>query len=225
VLAVGDAAFAQKCTDVFREKQNAGKTLVLVTHDMAAVQAFCDRAMLIHDGEQRYLGDPEEAALRYYRLNFAGAREPGGPDADVEVLDAWLEDRAGTRISDAQHGQGFVLKVTLGIRRTLPEPVISFELLDVDGVSVLGVGTKLDDDEGRPQPLTAGQRITLSTDLDARLTPGRYSIVCSVARRRAAGDAALRDLRVVDFLVRGTRLTPGMISVAADVRAYVEGTR
>jgi ABC-type polysaccharide/polyol phosphate transport system ATPase subunit len=71
VLAVGDAAFAQKCTDVFREKQNAGKTLVLVTHDMAAVQAFCDRAMLIHDGEQRYLGDPEEAALRYYRLNFS----------------------------------------------------------------------------------------------------------------------------------------------------------
>jgi ABC-2 type transport system ATP-binding protein len=59
VLAVGDAAFAQKCTDVFREKRAAGKTLVLVTHDMATVQAFCDRAMLIHDGEQRYLGDTE----------------------------------------------------------------------------------------------------------------------------------------------------------------------
>ena len=74
VLAVGDAAFAQKCTDVFREKRDAGKTLVLVTHDMATVQAFCDRAMLIHDGEQRYLGDPEEATLRYYRLNFVGDR-------------------------------------------------------------------------------------------------------------------------------------------------------
>src|SRR5437868_11006877 len=60
VLAVGDAAFAQKCTDVFRQKKSAGKTLVLVTHDMSAVQAFCDRAMLIHDGRQRYLGDPEE---------------------------------------------------------------------------------------------------------------------------------------------------------------------
>jgi ABC-type polysaccharide/polyol phosphate transport system ATPase subunit len=223
VLAVGDAAFAQKCTDVFREKQNAGKTLVLVTHDMAAVQAFCDRAMLIHDGEQRYLGDPEEAALRYYRLNFAGAREPGGPDADVEVLDARLEDRSGARITDAQQGARFVLKVVLGISRTLPEPVISFELLDVDGVSVLGVGTKLEDDNGRPRPLTAGQRITLSTEIDARLTPGRYSVVCSVARRRAAGDAALRDLRVLDFLVRGAELTPGMISVSADVHAYVEG--
>ena len=74
VLAVGDAAFAQKCMDVFHEKKDAGKTLILVTHDMATVQAFCDRAMLIHDGEQRFLGDPEEAALGYYRLNFAGYR-------------------------------------------------------------------------------------------------------------------------------------------------------
>src|SRR5918911_3819921 len=60
VLAVGDASFAQKCMDVFHERRDAGKTLILVTHDMATVQAFCDRAMLIHDGEQRFLGDPEE---------------------------------------------------------------------------------------------------------------------------------------------------------------------
>ena len=72
VLAVGDAAFAQKCVDVFRERRKSGKTLVLVTHDMAAVQSFCDRAMLIHDGEMTYLGDPEETALRYYRMNFGG---------------------------------------------------------------------------------------------------------------------------------------------------------
>src|SRR3954452_18441398 len=72
VLAVGDAAFAQKCMDVFREKRRAGRTIVLVTHDMATVQSFCDRAMVIHDGALEYLGDPEEAALRYYRLNFGG---------------------------------------------------------------------------------------------------------------------------------------------------------
>ena len=38
VLAVGDAAFAQKCMDVFHERRRAGKTIVLVTHDMATVQ-------------------------------------------------------------------------------------------------------------------------------------------------------------------------------------------
>ena len=53
VLAVGDAAFAQKCMDVFHERRNAGKTIVLVTHDMSTVQSMCDRAMLLHDGQMR----------------------------------------------------------------------------------------------------------------------------------------------------------------------------
>src|SRR5207248_2346562 len=53
VLAVGDAAFAQKCMDVFRARRLAGKTVVLVTHDMATVQSLRDRALLIHDGQTR----------------------------------------------------------------------------------------------------------------------------------------------------------------------------
>ena len=50
VLAVGDAAFAQKCMDVFHEQRRAGKTIVLVTHDMATVQSLCHRAMLLARG-------------------------------------------------------------------------------------------------------------------------------------------------------------------------------
>ncbi len=75
VLAVGDAAFAQKCMDVFHEKRRAGKTIVLVTHDMTTVQTLCHRAMLLHDGELRYIGEPEDAALAYYRVNFAADEE------------------------------------------------------------------------------------------------------------------------------------------------------
>ncbi len=43
VLAVGDAAFQQKCFDVFNEMRDAGKTIVFVTHDMGAVNRFCHR--------------------------------------------------------------------------------------------------------------------------------------------------------------------------------------
>ncbi len=78
VLAVGDAAFASKCMDVFHERRRAGKTLVLVTHDMESVQALCDRAMLIHDGEMSHIGDPEEAARQYLRRNLVDTIEVGG---------------------------------------------------------------------------------------------------------------------------------------------------
>ena len=78
VLAVGDAAFAQKCMEVFHEKRRAGKTIVLVTHDMTTVQTLCHRAMLLHDGELRFVGAPEDAALAYYRVNFADDADSSG---------------------------------------------------------------------------------------------------------------------------------------------------
>ena len=77
VLAVGDAAFAQKCMDVFREKRRAGKTIVLVTHDMTTVQTLCHRAMLLHDGELRFIGEPEDAALALLPGELR-RRGPGG---------------------------------------------------------------------------------------------------------------------------------------------------
>ena len=51
VLAVGDAAFQQKCFEEFQRLKDAGKTIVFVTHDMGAVERFCDRAMLLERGK------------------------------------------------------------------------------------------------------------------------------------------------------------------------------
>ncbi len=53
VLAVGDAAFQRKCFDQFDALKAAGKTIVFVTHDMSAVERFCDRAMLLERGRMR----------------------------------------------------------------------------------------------------------------------------------------------------------------------------
>jgi ABC-2 type transport system ATP-binding protein len=227
VLAVGDAAFAQKCTDVFREKRAAGKTLVLVTHDMATVQAFCDRAMLIHDGEQRYLGEPEEAALRYYRLNFAGHSEPAAgahEDVGIRLLDVWLQDLGGRRLTDVQQGQTFTLRLVAQATRHLPAPSIAFELLNVDNVPVLGFGKALEDADGVAQPIAAGEQLRVAVEINTQLVPGRYALLCSLSRSRTRSDDALRDVRVVDFLVKGTDPMPGMVYVRARVHTQLERT-
>ena len=69
VLAVGDAAFQNKCIDFFREKRAAGSTTVLVTHSMGLVEQLCDRGMLLHDGEIEQIGDPVEVGKAYMRRN------------------------------------------------------------------------------------------------------------------------------------------------------------
>lgn len=71
VLAVGDAAFQKKCFDVFRDLKKEGRTIILVTHDMGNVERFCDRALVINDGEQLAIAKPSETATLYARLNIS----------------------------------------------------------------------------------------------------------------------------------------------------------
>ena len=106
VLAVGDAAFAQKCMDVFHQRRQAGKTVVLVTHDMTTVQELCDRAMVVHDGDLVFLGDTQQAAMQYYRLNFAPVRSQEGKDAvatiNARLIEATLRDPSGQPTASAR---------------------------------------------------------------------------------------------------------------------------
>ena len=67
VLAVGDAAFQQKCNDYFASL-HGNQTVILVTHSMEAVKKFCDRAILINDGKVELDGEPEEVAEAYKKL-------------------------------------------------------------------------------------------------------------------------------------------------------------
>jgi ABC-2 type transport system ATP-binding protein len=226
VLAVGDAAFAQKCTDVFRARRDAGKTVVLVTHDMASVQDFCDRAMVIHDGELRYIGDPEEAALRYYRLNFGGATEghvaAGTPDVNVRVIDAWLQDPTGQRVDNIEQDQPIGLNVIFEAIHDLTEPVFGFHFLSAAGLQVFGFNLNLERPEGEPGVLRAGQRAHISGTVENRLLPGRYYVRTLVSRNRSEGDLALHLLGLLDFVVYGTRPGPGSVSVHTDLAVTVE---
>jgi ABC-type polysaccharide/polyol phosphate transport system ATPase subunit len=225
VLAVGDAAFAQKCLDVFREKRRTGRTVVLVTHDMATVQGFCDRAMLLHDGELRYVGEPEETAMRYYRLNFAGADGAGGgaiADVHVRVVDAWLENERGERVDNVEQERPIGLGVVFEARKELVSPVFGFHFLSkADGATVFGFNRTLGlrEDEDR---IAAGRRIRVAGTVENRLLPGGYYVNCWISRNHNRNDLALHVVRLLDFVVYGTRPGPGAVSIEADVEVDLE---
>jgi ABC-2 type transport system ATP-binding protein len=232
VLAVGDAAFAQKCMDVFREKRSAGKTLILVTHDMATVQAFCDRAMLIHDGVQRFLGDPEEAALQYYRLNFGGSQtgpaegsHPAAvPDINVTLLDVWLEDADGVRVDNVEQGKIFRFNLLVEARQPMSEPIFNFHCLNMDGDWVFAFSKEVGEGNGMPGHVAPGERIRIVAEIENPLLPGRYAIECWISRSRAEGSMAIHILRLLDFFVYGTKPAPGNVTANAEVEAVLEPT-
>ncbi len=73
VLAVGDASFQQKCLDRMREVLAGGTTLVLVSHDLAAVEAVCAKAMWLHDGDVAASGRVRDVLASYRRSIQEGA--------------------------------------------------------------------------------------------------------------------------------------------------------
>lgn len=79
VLAVGDAAFQQKCFNYFEELKAQHKTVVFVSHDMGAVRRFCNKAVYIENGNLTYEGIATEIADIYVENNLSSA-----PDENEE---------------------------------------------------------------------------------------------------------------------------------------------
>ena len=67
VLAIGDAAFQQKCNNYFNEIKGK-QTVILVTHSMENVRKYCSRAILLEDGKIKLDGDPKKVADAYEKL-------------------------------------------------------------------------------------------------------------------------------------------------------------
>ncbi len=221
VLAVGDASFAQKCTDTFYEMRNAGKTIVLVTHDMGAVQTYCDRAMLIHDGESQFLGDPEEVGRRYLQLNFSRESgiidaDPGqaSPDVHAKVVDVWLEDRDGRRQKNVDGRDQIRVRSIIEARERLENFVVAYHLYDARGIHIYGFNYSAKDfEDGPPDVLEVGEKVRIAVDLPNQLAKGHYFLRCWVARDRGPGDLTLQVFDLLDFVVYNVDPIAGMITV------------
>jgi ABC-type polysaccharide/polyol phosphate transport system ATPase subunit len=136
VLAVGDAAFQQKCFDVFFRLKDEGKTILFVTHDMSSVQRFCDRAVLLEKGVVRLVGDPERVAKHYVEVNFGRDRLAGGDSAPAEgeerfgsggasILEAWFEDDRGRRTTTLPQGASCSVSMRIRFNETVKDPAVA----------------------------------------------------------------------------------------------------
>ena len=213
VLAVGDAAFAQKCMDVFREKRRAGKTIVLVTHDMTTVQTLCHRAMLLHDGELRFIGAPEDAALAYYRMNFAS--EDPEAAAGAKRVDVNARIVTATAPESVAEGEPIALDVVLEAARPLTRPHFIFHVRNDEGTTVFELTRPLD------AALAAGRQVTLAGSVQNPLLPGHYTLDLYIREPGEEGATTVQGLRLLHFTVTGSSDALGIISVEADIEPVV----
>jgi ABC-type polysaccharide/polyol phosphate transport system ATPase subunit len=221
ILAVGDAAFQQKCFDVFNRLRDEGKTMVFVTHDMGSLRRFCDRAMLLERGSIVYLGSPEEVGDRYLELNFgrdpaAGSSGTGrSGDGDARVMEVWVEDEHGERRPAVAQGQRITLRVLVRFHVDVEHPQASVYIHNEDHKAVIVASTVLEHEQSGC--FRAGEQVLFSFSFDNVLAPGRYSPVINLAHRGSGLDVIDRYEQAFSFVVTGPRALGGIVDVPITV--------
>jgi ABC-type polysaccharide/polyol phosphate transport system ATPase subunit len=220
VLAVGDAAFQQKCFDEFERLKKGGRTIVFVTHDMSAVERFCDRAMLLEHGKALEIGEPARIARRYREVNF-GRFVHDAPVGDiastvqtsspVEIIGGWFEDVDGDRIVSAAHGEACVACMEVLFNESVDEPIFGMTLRNDSGATVFATSTALMQQE--TGHFAAGNGVVVRMQFENWLTASRYSLAPSVARGSTGTDTLALVEEAATLLVHGWHFTGGVTNL------------
>jgi lipopolysaccharide transport system ATP-binding protein len=186
-LSVGDAYFQHKSFARIRAFRDQGTTLLIVSHDRAAIQSLCNRAILLESGVVIKDGDPEEV-MDFYNALIAEREEPtvevtrlddgraqtrsGTGEATVAAIA--LYDRSGRRVEHVAVGEEVTLRIEVAVHAPIERLVLGYGIKDRLGQVMFGINTALTRQE--LSHLAAGERLRYDIDYPVNLGPGSYSI-------------------------------------------------
>ena len=140
VLAVGDAEFREKCLGPCRSCGVAGRTVVFVSHDLAAMAQLCTRTIWLEEGKVVRDGPTTEVLAAYLEANISQtlavnlAPRGGGP---VDVLSLELVDERGSRLQTARRDRPFGVRMRFRLKSALSQLDLAFWLVNRRGVRTI----------------------------------------------------------------------------------------
>jgi ABC-2 type transport system ATP-binding protein len=232
VLAVGDAAFQQRCQEAFEQiKRTRRKTVLLVTHGMANIERHCDRAMLLEEGRIERIGDPVEVGESYMELTpSASLGVQPTPIADWDQIQGPVDlrirliDSRGKSVRALPPGRPLRLHITVGATADLDSPRLLLRIADPAGASIFEPAPV--DLSEHVDPLRRGERIAVGARVENRLQPGRYVVGCVLAAESTGPEAALSEPAYVEFEVgQDGRGDSGLVSLDYEIRVRRQARR
>lgn len=128
VLAVGDLEFQQKCFDVFNRYKKEGVTILFVSHDMGAVRRFCDKVILMKQGEMVTQGDPGRIIDTYvYKKGEESAARQGAKtrwgNHKAEITDVQFLDKDFKSNQNFMSGDPMTIRIFYEAREPISSPI------------------------------------------------------------------------------------------------------
>lgn len=216
VLAVGDAEFQKRCLGKMNEVSRSGRTVLFVSHNMAAVEGLCTNAILLRSGVLEVRGVPRVVLDRYHRAMFTNSDGVFEPALSVQSPRAYLPKivRVILRSDDNTPTVAFYPRSALTVDVTFRtygaefSPVLGIVIKTCTGVPILGVDNRFIPGYEFPNVRSGTIRAVLDS---LPLLPGQYIIDIYLGDRIRSIDV-LRDavyFQVLDFDIYGSGKLPG----------------
>jgi len=217
-LSVGDAYFQHKSFQRIREYRQQGTTLLIVSHDRAAMQSICDRAILLDRGRLAKQGTPEEV-MDYYNALIAeregstvqqtvteeGRVQTSSGTGEATVTEIAIENEAGEPQEVLNVGVPVTLRVKVRVNKPVPRLVLGYMIKDRLGQQIYGTNTHHMD-----QPLNdlrAGEELEYRFRFPLNLGAGSYSITTALtsSETHLADNYEWRDLAALFIVMNMNR--------------------
>lgn len=236
VLAVGDGAFVERCTERMNHFKRLGKTIILVTHNLPMVSHWCHEAVWLDGGCLKMKGESGEVVQAYRGLlsdqqqqrraqlsqspvigNGEEARMLRYGDGSCRILDFGILDPSGKKTTELQSGQHCTLFMRVRFDKSFSDMSCGFAIKD--GMSSVLYGVTNISQNMPPAQVEAGEVMTITANVTMWLAASDYSLSLGVARW---GTQAKCDFieDAVQFKVFG----PGGIFAASVVNLETEFT-
>lgn len=219
-LSVGDTYFQHKSFDRIREFRNQGTTLLIVSHDKAAIQSICNRAVLLNAGRIAMQGEPE-AVMDYYnamlseqesqsvrqQITADGKLQTISGTGDAGVIDVVLLDEKDERIEIFDVGALVALQIDVCAKALIPRLVVGYVIKDRLGQPIYGTNThhlKLS-----VQDVLPAEVVRYKFDFKGNLGPGTYSIAVALtdSESHIGTNFEWRDLALIFNVINNSRET------------------
>jgi ABC-type polysaccharide/polyol phosphate transport system ATPase subunit len=131
VLAVGDVPFQWKCLEHIQESRKAGRTMIFISHDLAAIERLCDRVLLLSRGRIVCEGKPNEVTLEYQRSTLLASEPPEharGVSRKIECTRFSYRNANSAAGERVRPGEAMVVRVDYNAHETVPDVVFNVYL-------------------------------------------------------------------------------------------------
>jgi ABC-2 type transport system ATP-binding protein len=196
VLAVGDAAFQMKCFDYFYELKERKATVVLVSHDRTSLERFCDRGILIDQGEIVESGSMQEIMQRYDTVvigQLDGGHEKQKSTENVRHASQAYAAIHSIRLSadgrspklNFKFGQNVSVSFDVQVLRDIQNPILGVTIREKHSDKPIFAYNTLLDNQKKTGTFAKGEKLHFEVALPAGLNDGEYTVEPAICNETA----------------------------------------